>query len=53
MTGAHSESVTMALSYPVFTVAAVFAGVVAISSVARWRRSRQSESTYDGYSNDF
>jgi len=51
--GAHSETVTMALSYPVFTVAVVFAAIVAISSVARWRRAKASEQAFDGYSNEF
>jgi hypothetical protein len=51
--GVHTETVTMALSYPIFTVAAVFAGMVAISSVVRWRRNRESDRTFDGYSNDF
>ena len=50
-TGAHAETITMALSYPVFTVAAVFAGLIAISAVARWRRGKQVENAFDGYSN--
>jgi hypothetical protein len=50
VTGAHSESVTMALSYPVFTVAAVFAGLIGVSYVARRRRSTDDSNSFDDYS---
>ena len=50
-TGGHTDTVTMALSYPVFTVAVVFAGLVVISAVARWRRGKRVEDAFDGYSN--
>jgi len=49
--GAHGDTVTMALSYPILSVAAVFAGLVAISSVRRWRRNREIDRAFDGYSN--
>jgi Divergent InlB B-repeat domain len=48
--GPHFETVTMALSYPLLTVAAVFAGAVAISLLTRKRWRRGGGAALDGYS---
>ena len=49
-TGAHSNTVTMALSYPIFSVVAVFAAAAAIASVRIWRRNRAVDRAVDGQS---
>ncbi|MDA4123767.1 MAG: carboxypeptidase-like regulatory domain-containing protein, partial [Thaumarchaeota archaeon] len=47
-TGAHNATVTMALSYPIVSVAVIFVGVTAISLVRRWRRNGQVSHSFDG-----
>jgi hypothetical protein len=48
VTGAHSDTVTVALSYPIVSVAVIFVGVAAISLVRRWRRNGQVSRSFDG-----
>jgi hypothetical protein len=47
-TGVHSDTVTVALSYPIVSLVLIFVGVTAISLVRRWRRNGLVSRSFDG-----